>query len=165
MRLREVATTLDTSVETVPETVESLTEKVRSLQTALEKCRKRWATTTSMALRQTVTAGDGAVIVHLPGGIDDATALATALDRSGVTAVCAHHDHTFVVRSPRERDPSAVDVAQSAVADLSGGAGGSDTFAQGGTESDHVFEMVESACETTCENPPVVVDLRERGRT
>lgn len=158
-RLREVASTLDASVGEVPERVAALDSKVRRLQSELDGCRERWSDITRSALDDEVVGSDGPLLVHIPGSRDDAAALLAALDTEGLTAVCGRADHSFVVRTPPGTGLSADAIARSAVAGGPGGAGGSETFAEGRGESGQVFEALESVCANRTGASPTVIRL------
>lgn len=161
--LEAAAETLDTSVDDIPRAVEALDEKVRQLQNSLETSRNAWATVARDALFESPPNRSGTtLIVHLiNGSSDDAQTFMESLDREGVTAVCAHRDNTFVLVS--ESHHSAIDLARDTMAEIPGGAGGSEHFAQGGSQNDSVFKRLEETLDTVVDVGVRSITVGERG--
>lgn len=129
--MEDIAAILDSSVEDVVESVRRLEEKVRALQSDIDRRTDVWTRIVRDALAVERPPPDGPPVVHLlQGHADDARALASVLDYEGVVAVCAHSDVTFVVTVNGTADYPAIDIAEAVTEDAAGGAGGSDEYAQ-----------------------------------
>jgi len=148
--LTDLATLLDAQPGEVPERVEALDAKVRTLSTDLEKARTSWAGRWWSALNAPAPDLDErhVTVVDLEDGtLDDAEAIAKrALDDPlGVTIVTARADGTLAVAVGSDvEDQRADEIAREVAAEAGGGAGGGPEFATGGGESEQLVAAAES---------------------
>lgn len=148
--LTDAAKLLDVQPGDVPERVEALDEKVRTLSTDIEKARADWAGRWWSALNAPAPDPEEphvTVVDLADGSLDDAEAIAKrALDDAlGVTIVTARADGTLAVAVGSDvEDQRADEIAREVATEAGGGAGGGPEFATGGGESDRLVEAARS---------------------
>mgnify|MGYP000250605289 CR=1 FL=1 len=148
--LTQVADLLDAQPAEIPERIEGLDRKVRTLTTDLEKARSAWAERWWSALTAPAPALDEphvTVVDLADGSLDDAEAIAKqALDDAlGVTIVTARGDGSLAVAVGSDLDGHRADeIAREVAGAAGGGAGGGPEFATGGGESDQLVEAARS---------------------